>query len=82
MAWVAGYCLVTPLAIVAPSWRWLIFFVSVPQLITASLCYLPLFPESLHYLAIGRHEKIVGEWLNKTGDVDVAGIDPRSMADE
>uniref|UniRef100_A0A158QP76 MFS domain-containing protein n=1 Tax=Haemonchus placei TaxID=6290 RepID=A0A158QP76_HAEPC len=80
MAWVAGYCLVTPLAMLAPNWRWLIFFVSVPQLFTATLCYL-FVPESLHFLAIERHEKVVGDWLKRAGRChdNVADIDPSTV---
>uniref|UniRef100_A0A7I4Y840 MFS domain-containing protein n=1 Tax=Haemonchus contortus TaxID=6289 RepID=A0A7I4Y840_HAECO len=80
MAWVTGYCLVTPLAMLAPNWRWLIFFVSVPQLFTATLCYF-FVPESLHFLAIERHENVVGDWLKKAGRChdSVADIDPSTV---
>lgn len=80
MAWVTGYCLVTPIAMVSSSWRWLIFFVSTPHLITAALCYL-LVPESLHFLALDRRDGVVADWLKKAGrcQAGVAAIDPSTV---
>ncbi|KAK6737115.1 hypothetical protein RB195_019672 [Necator americanus] len=80
IAWVVGYCLVTPIAMISPSWRWLIFFVSVPHLLTATLCYL-FVPESLHFLALERKEYSVGKWLEKATSKqgDLAQIDPKNV---
>ncbi|RCN32005.1 hypothetical protein ANCCAN_22198 [Ancylostoma caninum] len=80
MAWVAGYCLVTPIAMAAPSWRWLIFFVSTPHLLTATLCYL-FVPESLHFLALERKQRSVRKWLDKaaSNDAVIAQIEPATV---
>ncbi|KIH51158.1 hypothetical protein ANCDUO_18758 [Ancylostoma duodenale] len=80
MAWVAGYCLVTPMAMVAPNWRWLIFFVSAPHLLTATLCYL-FVPESLHFLALERKQRSVRKWLERaaSNDATIARIEPATV---
>ncbi|CAI5441592.1 unnamed protein product [Caenorhabditis angaria] len=66
LSWVLGACLLAAISYYLSNWRWVMFFISVPNLIVAGLVFC-FVPESLHYLA-GRHKTDdVEKWLNKIG---------------
>uniref|UniRef100_A0A915DFD6 Major facilitator superfamily (MFS) profile domain-containing protein n=1 Tax=Ditylenchus dipsaci TaxID=166011 RepID=A0A915DFD6_9BILA len=65
--WVAGYCLVGPLAYWLPDWRQLIIATSSPILLFA-LIYFFTIPESFHYLVSQGEVNKVEQWMKKANN--------------
>ncbi|PAV83862.1 hypothetical protein WR25_03803 isoform D [Diploscapter pachys] len=63
LAWVLGYCAITPMALIWPHWRGMQLLTSIPALIFGVIILFTL-PESISWLVVRGKESEVQKWIN------------------
>ncbi|CAI4224451.1 unnamed protein product [Auanema sp. JU1783] len=64
LLWVIGYCLVAPLALIVPDWRYIQFIISIPSVLFGILMFFTL-PESFSFLIAKERKTDAHKWISK-----------------